>query len=386
MKPITFVCRGMGEGGGIQRVINEISAELISNNLVEDLVIISDNFSDEHNIEGITYKKLWSPSQIGIARKMPRYFYVLMCQPVFIILATLYIFFNRKKLGIVHNHGVGQCLIQDVVVFHSCHHEWVKLKIKKKGIKYYINPLDWVILLCEKINTLNQRLNRLQIVSVSDMTKDQVINHLNVREVKVIPNGVNISRFKPFEEKYNLRETLGFKKTDKIILFVANEWKRKGLLEVIESVQKLQGTLDNIKLLVVGRNLKTAVEELTEKFGLKESVLYFGEVKEIEKLYQIADVFCVPSKEDAFGLVFAEAMACQLPTITTDRCGIKSYINNGVNGYILDSNRITIQLTNILEKLLQDEALRNKIGYSARETVIESMSWKSIASRYALII
>jgi glycosyltransferase involved in cell wall biosynthesis len=380
---ITFVCRGMGEGGGIQRVINEITNKILDEHEDVDLVIMSDNFPEYMEDKGEINKiKIPSPARITSSLKVPRYLHVLISQPVFVLLATLYIMFNRKKLGTVYNHGAGQCLVQDVVVFHSCHHAWVKTKRKKKSLSSYLSPFDWFIMACEKINT--RKGKKQEIVAVSDYTKAQLSDFLNVEESSVINNGVDVERFKK-NDNPTLRDKYKLSKEDKVILFVANEWKRKGLENVFASVSEIRKDVKNVKLLVAGRNLSSAVNQFKDKYGVSKELVFLGETSNIEELYTIADVLCVPSEEDAFGLVFAEAMSSEVPTIVTDKCGMAKYIKHGVNGFLISTDNVKESLNENLTEILTGKLNNNVIGFNGRNTVVDHLSWEQITNQYIAV-
>lgn len=376
---ITFVCRGMGEGGGIQRVITELIHEIIKNPSVDELIIVSDNFdADITKFKKVKTVKIWSPA--NLLRKLPKYWITLFSQPIFVFLSTIFLYLKRKDLGVIFNHGCGQTLYQDVIVFHSCHHEWVSIKRKKRGFSAYFSPLDWFILICEKWNM--RRSNKSKVISVSNFTKEQVKKHFEALEVDVIPNGVNTTRFSKNENKLGLRKIYNLQETDKIIVFVANEWKRKGLEVLVRVVSKMVNSYNNIKLVVAGRDLNGAVNFLKETYRIEDELIYLGEIKDIEKIYQMSDIFCLPTEEDAFGLVIGEAMSCGLPVVITDRCGIKDYIENYKSGVIVQYDNIEEELHLALETLLNDQEMCRKIGIYARKMIEKELSWKMIASKY----
>lgn len=378
---VTFVCRGMGEGGGIQRVIHELITEMLFDHMVEEIVVVSDNFPNEYyDNDRILVKKIWTPSKIF--KRLPRYLLVCICQPIFIILSSLALSRSREKYGVIFNHGVGQTLVQDIVVFHSCHHEWVDRKKKKKKLSSWLSPLDWVVLFCEKWNTRERAYKKIS--AVSEFTRNQIEKHLKVDKIEVIPNGVNIKRFSS-EIQGSSRTKYGLSEDNIVILFVANEWKRKGLEQLAKTVSELKRNNMKLKLLVAGRGLTEACKSLCNKYDLQTTLIYLGEIKEIQEIYAISDIFCLPSEEDAFGLVIAEAMCAGLPVVITDRCGIKNYIQNEFNGYVLEYDNLENQIKNMLSILIADPQLRREIGVRAATTVKSEMSWNVISRNYVNI-
>src|SRR5699024_11074740 len=91
-------------------------------------------------------------------------------------------------------------------------------------------------------------------------------------------------------------------------------------------------------------------------------VLGFMPKEDLFKYYEASDVFVLPTREDIWGLVVNEAMACGLPVITTEKCiaGME-YIDNGVNGFIVPTENPGI-LHDKMEYLLMNDVEREKMG------------------------
>ncbi|MGY9020606.1 MAG: glycosyltransferase, partial [Alphaproteobacteria bacterium] len=91
-------------------------------------------------------------------------------------------------------------------------------------------------------------------------------------------------------------------------------------------------------------------------------------------------VFCLPSIEEGFPLVNLQALASGCPVITTEAAGAADTIQDGINGLTIGNNSIE-QLTEALEKLIDDAALRQQISAAATASVQNGFSWDQYVSR-----
>lgn len=184
-------------------------------------------------------------------------------------------------------------------------------------------------------------------------------------EIKVINNGVDLNVFKPtesnFREEYNLQNKY-------IVLGVSLGWeKRKGLDDFIELSKRLP---ENYQIVLVGTNKK--IDKLLPDNII--SIHRTNNVTELAKIYTAVDVFANPTKEEVFGLVNVEALACGTPVVTYNSGGSPECIDKSC-GIIVSKNDIDgleIAIKNICENKLFAEdlciqrakSLDNKIIYS----------------------
>lgn len=186
--------------------------------------------------------------------------------------------------------------------------------------------------------------NNLTITTPSNWLKGIIKeSFLKDYPVEVINNGIDLSVFKPtesdFREKYNLEGKF-------IVLGVADSWgERKGLDVFIELSKKLD---DRFKIVLVGTN--DSVDRL-----LPENILSIHRTEnqtELAKIYTSADVFVNPTREEVFGLVNAEALACGTPVLTfrtggspeviDDKCGVVTQ-KNDLDAMFLQITKLCIE-------------------------------------------
>lgn len=166
------------------------------------------------------------------------------------------------------------------------------------------------------------------------------------------------------------------------ILFLSNIYKNKGLLHLLVAVMQVLKMKNNIKLTVAGRFADPDFEETILSFiktnKLTSNVEFVGPAygSQKELLFHEADLFVLPSYNEAFPLVLLEAMSFGLPVISTSVGGIPEIITDGVNGYIVPPKE-SEQLANRIEELATDLQLRIRFGNNARKKFTEQYSFSA---------
>lgn len=229
----------------------------------------------------------------------------------------------------------------------------------------------------------NKTLERMygRIIALNEFTKNVISkdNIIKKENVYIVPNGINFNLFNTQisdTEKQKIKEKYNIKDDEKIILFCGRLIPEKGIKEVIQSLEYIK-TNEKYKLLVVGNsafgnNAKTPYEEeifeLAKKF--KEKIVFTGFIHntELYKIYQISNIFIAPSIcEEAFGIVFLEAMAAGLPIISTTSGGIPELVPSEA-GILLNRDENLVQnLADSISNLLNNESLRVKMGQAGKE-------------------
>lgn len=134
-------------------------------------------------------------------------------------------------------------------------------------------------------------------------------------------------------EKQALREKLGIPE-QRMILAIGQFIHRKGFDVLLHAAKKLP---TDVGIYIVGGEAGETYIRLRQELGLEAQVHFWGfrTRDQLSELYRAADVFCLPTREDIWGLVVNEAMAFGLPVVTTQRCvaGLE-LVENGVNGYL----------------------------------------------------
>jgi D-inositol-3-phosphate glycosyltransferase len=222
------------------------------------------------------------------------------------------------------------------------------------------------------------------IVSTAEERDDVVrLYQTPPHKIKIIPAGVDLDLFNPADETQS-KQVLGLD-GKQVILYVGRIEPLKGIDILIRAFALLESAGDK-RLLIVGGSPGKDTEldrlrALTSQLCIEDSVTFTGAVKQtvLPLYYGAADVFVLPSYSESFGLVALEAMACGTPVVVSRVGGLKTFVKNGDNGYLVPW-RCPEPFAQRIDMLLSQPALRQVMGQSARAAA-ENMSWSGVAER-----
>lgn len=198
---------------------------------------------------------------------------------------------------------------------------------------------------------------------------------------RVIPGGVNAAKFiysesgaKQVDRELNLHQK-------PVVLFAGKITKYKGVEFLIGAAKKIHG-----EIVILGDGPERAkLQEKAKQLGLT-NVHWVGHlgagIKKLVPYYSRADVFVAPSVwDEPLGLVILEAMACNTPVVVTRKGGIPLAVKEGYNGLFIRP-RNSSEIVEKVNKLLDDAALRLKMGQNARKSVEKKFSWEVIGRKF----
>jgi D-inositol-3-phosphate glycosyltransferase len=201
--------------------------------------------------------------------------------------------------------------------------------------------------------------------------------------VDVVHPGVNHDVFVP-GRRASARSRLHIDSTDRIVLFAGRLQPHKGPDLVIEALAHLPG---DVRLVVVGGPSGTGLEHpealatLAERVGVAHRVTFLPPVAQAQlaQWYAAADVVCVPSHSESFGLVALEAQACGTPVVAAAVGGLTTAVVDGVTGLLVSGHRPS-HYARALHTLLDDAELRGTMGAKAAVHAA-GFSWEVTADR-----
>ncbi|MCB0663738.1 MAG: N-acetyl-alpha-D-glucosaminyl L-malate synthase BshA [Saprospiraceae bacterium] len=171
------------------------------------------------------------------------------------------------------------------------------------------------------------------VTAVSQSLKDQTNEYFNIEnDIKVIYNFVDFNRFKKSNKDH-------FKKAiapngEKILMHTSNFRKVKRVDDVMRVFQKVQEKIPSKLLLIGDGPERQHLEDLCRKMGLCDDVRFLGKQDAIEELLAIGDLFLMPSESESFGLAALEAMACEMPVISSNAGGLPEVNEHGKTGFL----------------------------------------------------
>jgi glycosyltransferase involved in cell wall biosynthesis len=222
------------------------------------------------------------------------------------------------------------------------------------------------------------------IVTISNYSLEKIQKHyhINKSKVRIVPNGVDVEKFKPTGNKEENRRKFGLG-DEPCVLFVGSLIPRKGLPFLVEAAKKIVKEKANTKFLIVGDGpLKNQLTASLEKANLLGNFLFMGNLQDdkLSAVYSCADVFVLPSIQEGQGIVLLEAQASGIPVVAFDVGGIKEAVRNDETGLLVKPGS-TVELADALMKVLSDRALKEKMGTNGRRFVSESFTWDICAQK-----
>lgn len=203
----------------------------------------------------------------------------------------------------------------------------------------------------------------------------------NKTRVEVIPNGIDLNRFRPIDKNI-ARDVLHLPKDKKLIFFgalTALDDKKKGFSLLKKALKELFSKGNkNIEIVIFG-SFKPKSEE---NLGFKTHYLgHFYDEISLALLYSAADVMIVPSIQEAFGQTASESLACGTPVVAFGNTGLLDIVDHQKNGYLAKPFDTT-DLACGIKWVLEDDKRREQLCRNAREKVINEFDIVKVARRY----
>ncbi len=198
---------------------------------------------------------------------------------------------------------------------------------------------------------------------------------VNPEKISIAFNVNDVEKYKELNTKFrkvsdNIKKEIGFL-GKKIIMFYGQLIERKGVDILLHAFKKIKEVHQDFALLIVGSGIfKQSLNEIIEKENIKDSVILEDPGDDVVcKYYAISDIFVLPSREEVWGLVVNEAMACGLPIIVSDIAGVsEDLVKNGVNGFVFKSGNID-SLYEKLEILVLSAETRARFGKNSTSVI-----------------
>lgn len=202
--------------------------------------------------------------------------------------------------------------------------------------------------------------------------------------IRLIQNGVDAEVFHPVDPLLcqGLRRRYGFRDEDLISVFVGRYQPEKNLLNLLTAWSDVAAHCPNGRLLLVGEGpLLRDLQAWIADHGLQESVRLQRARQELVELYQLSDVFLLPSLFEGLSNALLEAMACGLPVIVSQIAGNTAVLQESGLGGLIDPNQPRLW-AEPWRKLLEDPPLRHELGARARQWIVQRFSIQKTLNAY----
>ncbi len=218
-----------------------------------------------------------------------------------------------------------------------------------------------------------------RVVAVCDSLGRLALHTWPELRYSVVPNGVDLALFHPADP--------ATRSPSKRIrcLAVARLIERKGLGDLIRALALLKRGRFELEIVGGGAD-QSVLRDLAARLGVAPEVRFLGPLTraEVAERYRAADLFTLPSSAEAFGNVFAEALASGLPIVGSATGGIPDLVEHGSNGLLVPSGDIHA-LAGAMGYLADDPELRTEMALRNRAKAEATLEWSQVTRRYLSI-
>jgi glycosyltransferase involved in cell wall biosynthesis len=221
-----------------------------------------------------------------------------------------------------------------------------------------------------------------RVIAISEQVKEHLINDFKVdaNKIDVIHNGIDVDRFlEPrTENRKQAKKKLGLD-NGPVIGIVARLSDVKGHAYLIEAMHDVINEVPGAQLLIVGDGkMRQELIGLTKSLRISKSVFFIPSVSDTRDVLSIMDVFVMPSVKEGLGLALMEAMASGLAAIGSNVGGIRSLIQDGYNGLLINPKDAK-DLSRAILGLLKDLPRRAILGNNAKLFIGQNFSQEKMA-------
>ena len=218
------------------------------------------------------------------------------------------------------------------------------------------------------------------VTAVSDWLKVETEqNFATDKAIEVIPNFVDPSRFK--QSRRNAFCNMFGNPGEKLLCHVSNFRPVKRIMDVIAVFEQVTRVVPSRLLMIGDGPDRSRAEQYCRERGLRDRVFFLGNVPNLEEILGSTDLFLLPSEAESFGMAALEAMASEVPVITTNSGGLPEVVIEGETGYLLPVGDVDAMANRAIE-ILSDDARHQQMGARAREVAIERFDENRIVPRY----
>lgn len=228
------------------------------------------------------------------------------------------------------------------------------------------------------------------VVTLSQVMADEIAARgVDAERITVVPNAVDPDSFPPLPRDHKLARSHGITDEDVVIGYVSSFSSYEGIPYLVEAVAELRTRGRRVKCLLVGDGKdRPTIESRVRAFDLGDDVILTGRVphSDVLRYYGMIDIFVVPRTDDRVCHLVTplkpfEAMATARATVVSKTRALSELVRHRETG-MLFTPEDSMDLADVLDELVLDTDLRQKLGTAARAWVCEHRTWERNGSRY----
>jgi N-acetyl-alpha-D-glucosaminyl L-malate synthase BshA len=207
------------------------------------------------------------------------------------------------------------------------------------------------------------------VTAVSHSLRADTVGTLGIRQaIRVIPNFLDCAAYARRPDE-GLRLRIGANGSgEAVVMHVSNFRPVKRLAAVIDVFRSIRQRVPSRLVLVGDGPDRAAAERRAAEHGLADAVMFAGEQQDLVPWLSVADLFLLPSAKESFGLAALEAMACEVPVVTSNVGGLPEIVEDGVTGFVCPPDAVEMMADRGVA-LLTTPDLRTRVTRAALEMV-----------------
>ncbi|MEW6510254.1 MAG: N-acetyl-alpha-D-glucosaminyl L-malate synthase BshA [Bacteroidota bacterium] len=218
------------------------------------------------------------------------------------------------------------------------------------------------------------------VTAVSRFLREKTTTNYGIdKDIRVIPNFVDTEKYRRIEA-----ETIRSKFAppgERLLIHISNFRSVKRVPDVIRIFDEVRKKVPSHLLLVGDGPDRSACEILVRELGLHERVRFLGKQLEIVPILSASDLMLMPSQSESFGLSALEAMACEVPVVSSSVGGLPELQVHGETGYIAEIGDID-RMARYAVDLLTNDAKRGMFGEACRKRAVSCFDMRPIVTMY----
>jgi glycosyltransferase involved in cell wall biosynthesis len=340
--------------GGAERLVLDICSQLKKNKSIE-IILVSLSEVNDFEDENYDIEIKYIPSKVTLS----------ITGKTHVEITELTTFINDFKPDIIHSHLFEAELIsrwninKKVNYFSHCHDNMSQLSglTTRKSIKKNITDFYEKKIIVKRYLTCKN-----QFIVISKDTKAYFINILPkklIENIHLLPNAINYKKF----QNNNVKKSIKLR-----LINVGSFAPKKNQTFLVDILLELKNRGIQCELFLLGEGEE--LQKVKEKAfinGLNNEIHFLGNVNDVEEQLWKSHLYIHSAYYEPFGLVLLEAMAAGLPIVSLDGKGNRDFIENGMNGYILENEDPKL-FSDIIINLIQNKELYGKIAEKGKVT------------------
>lgn len=237
-----------------------------------------------------------------------------------------------------------------------------------------------------RVRALFELLSRLEahnarhadgVLTTSAYCRDAIERHygINPQRVRLVPEGIDLPRWR------RMLDAAPRTSNGATIICVARQYPRKHIADLLQALLIVRTTVPGVRALIVGDGPEhQPLRQLAARLRLDDTVTFLGSLptdEQVAACYRQGDIFCLPSVQEGFGIVFLEAMAAGLPIVATRSAAIPEVVPHGQAGILVPPGDCVALAAALVSLLLQPNRRAEMSAFG--QAHVEQYDWDRVA-------